>query len=171
MRHPSYIVIDIETTGLSANIDQIIEISAVKVSNGLICEVFDRLIKIDDPISPFITELTGITTKLIEEKGTPLKSVLRDLVFFVGDYPIVGHNIRFDMGFIAYNLALHLGVNISNTLIDTLTLSRRYYNCVNYKLETLALKFNKQYYPSHRALNDVMATYELYEGLLKIEKD
>ncbi|MDR2867479.1 MAG: 3'-5' exonuclease [Acholeplasmatales bacterium] len=166
----AYIVLDIETTGLSPQMDEIIEIGAIKVVDGEIKEVFNHLVWVENSLSEFITNLTGITTKMLELEGVPVKKVLGDLRLFIENLPIVGHNVNFDIGFIQHQMGLNLGIVLENPLIDTLTLARRHYRSYNYKLDTLAKQFNKKYFPSHRAINDVLATYELYEGLLKIEK-
>jgi DNA polymerase-3 subunit epsilon len=162
-----YIVLDIETTGLQPSSDSILEISAIKVIDGIVIDVFDHLVKYEFPISAFITNLTGITSQMVYEDGRNIYDVLLNLYSFVEDIPIVGHCINFDIGFINKNYKKHVpGLGLSNVLVDTCSLARKHYKgCINHKLETLAKLYNKKHFPSHRALNDVLATYELYEGM------
>jgi len=167
----NYVVLDIETTGFDSYNDSIIEISAVKVVNKEIVEVFSHLILIDFPLSAFTTNLTGITNENIWTEGRPINEVLEKLIKFVGNDVIVGHCIRFDLGFINANLEKLFDLSITNISIDTCALAKKFYrNVLNHKLETLAKAVNTTYFPSHRALNDCLATYELYEGMRKINE-
>ena len=104
-----YIVFDIETTGLDASYDEIIEIGALKIKNNEIVDKFTSLIKPKYPIDEFITELTGITNEMV--KDAPLiNEVLPRFIDFIGDEILVGHNINFDINFVYDNLfAFFLG--------------------------------------------------------------
>ena len=95
----TFIAIDLETTGLDPRQESIIEISAVKFINGKQDSVFSHLINPNKPISSFIEDLTGINDSMV--KGKPVfEDILDDFIDFIGNYPIVGHNVKFDIGFI-----------------------------------------------------------------------
>ncbi|MDR2828376.1 MAG: 3'-5' exonuclease [Acholeplasmatales bacterium] len=164
-----YVVVDIETTGLSCKNSEIIEIGAVKVKNGAIVDIFQELVVPLKPISGFITSLTGITNKMVSCEGKPLFKVLNDFICFIENHHVIGHNVRFDMSFLKYYTYNVVGHTITNNCIDTLSLARKLYkDTVNYKLGTLVAKFNIVNENAHRALSDASATYKLYE---KIKED
>ena len=95
-----YICFDVETTGLSLEYHEIIEISAVRVKNGNICEVFSSLVHPSESIPQFITNLTGITNEMAKHAPEP-QSVLPRFIEFIGDNVLVGHNAAsFDMNFV-----------------------------------------------------------------------
>ncbi|MEN8241440.1 MAG: 3'-5' exonuclease, partial [Chloroflexota bacterium] len=95
----SIVAIDLETTGLDSKTDTIIEIGAIRFNNRRIEEEFSTLINPQRPISNFITRLTGITNLMVQNSPT-IDEVLPELADFVGDLPILGHNVKFDVGFL-----------------------------------------------------------------------
>jgi ATP-dependent DNA helicase DinG len=102
---PSIIAFDLETTGLDPQTDTIIEIGAVRFNGRRVEGEFNTLINPGRPIPPFITQLTGITDQMVRE-APPIRAVLGELKEFLGDSPILGHNVRFDLSFIKkYNIA------------------------------------------------------------------
>ena len=119
-----YVVFDLETTGFNAGgADSIIEIGAVKIDNGEITDRFDELINPGRKLPAKITELTNITDEMLEGKDNEENAVKR-FKEWVGDLPMVAHNAKFDVSFIVmahskYNLG-----EFTNTVIDTLELSR-----------------------------------------------
>lgn len=165
-----YVVIDIETTGLSLVENEIIEIAAILVCNKEIECKFQSLVKCESKISSSIQELTGITNELLNEDGRELASVLVEFLKFVDNYTVVSHNAEFDYSFIRracnqFNLPV-----FSNKCIDTLSLSRRRIEDVrNYKLKTLIEYFGIETNTAHRSLADCLATHQLYEKLNEIE--
>lgn len=165
----NYVLVDIETTGLSPFADDIIEIGAIKVKNNEIIEQYNELINIDRNISPFITNLTGITNEMLKDGRLP-ETVFEEFVNFVGDNIIIGHNVNFDLGFLCNKCKEYLNYNLNNDYIDTLYLAKRLVpNSVNYKLGTLAKLFNISYKGAHRGLKDVEITYEVYNKLRKLK--
>ena len=94
----SYVCFDLETTGLSPEKDEIIEIGAVKVEEGKVIERFSRFVKPDQPISPMVTALTGISNDMVADAG-PTDQTIYDFLYFCGEYPVVGHNLMFDYRF------------------------------------------------------------------------
>ena len=118
-----YVAIDTETTGLDTKWCELIEVSAVRYKNGTEVESYSSLVKPDTPISDFITELTGITNGMLED-APKVDEVIPSFLAFVGDSPVVGHNICFDAKFIDKCSRSITGESFGNTLIDTLRISR-----------------------------------------------
>ena len=94
-----YIAFDFETTGLSPDDDRIIEIAAIKFIDGNPVDRFVTLVNPQRPIDPFITDITGISDKMVKEEPIEL-DVLDDFLEFLSDLPLVAHNISFDKSFL-----------------------------------------------------------------------
>jgi DNA polymerase III epsilon subunit family exonuclease len=90
------VAIDIETTGLDSQKDAIIEIAAVKFTGRRVEGEWTSLINPGRPIPPLITQLTGINNEMVRNKP-PVRAVIQELADFVGNAPVVGHNVRFDL--------------------------------------------------------------------------
>ena len=163
-----YVLVDIETTGLSPQRDDIIEIGAIKVKENEIIDTYSSLIYTNRRLPYFITKLTGITNDMLEE-GREIDKVLIDFLNFVGDDIIIGHNVNFDISFLHDKCNKYLNRNLSNDFIDTMRLARKLVpESPNYKLGTLAKVFNIDYSNAHRGLKDVEITYEVYNKLREI---
>lgn len=163
-----YVLVDIETTGLSPIYDDIIEIGAIKVKSNKIVDEYNELIKINRILPAKITELTGITDEMLATGKMP-KTVLEEFVEFIGDNVIIGHNVNFDLGFLYDKCKKYLNYYLNNDYIDTLYLARKLVpNSYNHKLGTLAKLFNISYEGAHRGLKDVEITYEVYNKLREI---
>lgn len=164
----NYVLVDIETTGLSPIYDDIIEIGAIKVINNKMVDEYNQLIKIDRNLPKMITDLTGITDEMLETGKMP-SIVLEEFVNFIGDDVIIGHNVNFDLGFLYNKCKKYLGYTLNNDYIDTLYLARKLVpNSINHKLGTLAKLFNISYEGAHRGLKDVEITYQVYNKLREI---
>lgn len=164
-----YIVADIETTGLQAGADVIMELAAIRVQNGVEAEHFQRLIRIERAIPGDVVQLTGITEELCAKDGIPLKEALMEFTEFVQQDRIVCHNAAFDSKFL--RAAYHsCGITPPvNDFTDTLTMARRKVDDIsNYKLETLGEYFHLKYSNRHRALPDCELTMQLFEQLKKL---
>lgn len=169
----TYVVIDIETTGLSPEYNDIIELSAVKVSKHEIIADFSTLVKpesiyIDDNgskyyVDEFITKLTGITNDMLDE--APLfAEVVNKFLSFVGDSIVVGHNVNFDINFIYDNVLACTGIKFINDYCDLLRISRKLFpDFRNHKLATLSREFGIKPYQAHRGLNDCLTTFMCFE--------
>ncbi|MEL7568708.1 MAG: 3'-5' exonuclease, partial [Dehalobacterium sp.] len=94
-----FVVLDLETTGLDCQKDQVIEIGAVRISHGILCEEFSTLIKPDVAVPEQITELTGIDDDMVRNMPS-LPEIIPQLKIFLQGSVIVGHNITFDLGFL-----------------------------------------------------------------------
>jgi len=162
---PSYVVVDIETTGVSPTKNEIIELSAIKVVNNETTETFSTLIKPKGRISSFITSLTGISNQMVSDKE-PIENVIGNFFNFVGNSIVLGHNVRFDMSFIKINCKKILGFDFTNPTIDTLRISRLLLPEVkNHKLSTLAEHYGISSAGHHRGLFDCEMTYQLHQKL------
>ncbi len=163
----TFCVIDLETTGGDPNHCSITEIGAVKLRGGECLGTFQTMVNPGMAIPPTITVLTGITEAMVH-KAPRIETVLGSLLEFVGDAVIVGHNIRFDLAFLQHALARDGRDPLVNTSIDTVTLARRLVRdeVPNCKLGTLASRFRLAHQPSHRALDDALATGDLLHVLL-----
>lgn len=162
----NYVVVDIETTGLRAQSDSIIEISAIKYINGKKAGEFSELINPEkNGITPFIMGLTGITYDMVKNARDEL-SVLKSFDDFVGDYKIVGHNVKFDISFIDYAFKNRFNKAFDNEFIDTLKLSRSILKHLkHHKLKDLAKYYEIDYNGAHRALRDCEITNQCLERL------
>ncbi|MDD3264122.1 MAG: 3'-5' exonuclease [Candidatus Nanoarchaeia archaeon] len=166
-----YIVLDIETTGLSRFYHNIIEICAIKYKNHKEVDRFETLVNPECHIPSFIHNLTGINDKMV--KDAPLiQDVIYDLYKFLENYIIIGHNISFDYNFIEYNLQKHFNLTLKNKKLCTLKLSRRVIKNVDaYTLTNLCKELRITNDNAHRASSDVMATKELFLIINDIVKE
>lgn len=164
----TYIILDLETTGLNPKTDEIIEVGALKVKNQEIVDSYTALTMPSAPVPKFIEELTGITSETLEKNGVTLSLVLSDLKSFIHHAPIIGHNINFDIRFLN-----QYGLNLENNIcIDTCQLAKKELpNLKNYKLHHLADYFHIPYTKKHRALSDCLLTYKILEKLHKISEN
>ncbi|WP_419392468.1 PolC-type DNA polymerase III [Cytobacillus praedii] len=164
----TYVVFDVETTGLSAVYDTIIELAAVKIHDGEIIDRFESFANPHHPLSATTINLTGITDDLVEN-APEIEDVLKDFHEWTGDAILVAHNASFDMGFLNVGYKkINLG-KAANPVIDTLELARFLYSEMkNHRLNTLAKKFDIELTQHHRAIYDAEATGYL---LLKMLKD
>lgn len=166
----TYVVFDIETTGLSSKLDKITEIGAVKISDGKIIDQFSSLINPHIPIPEKITELTGITDEMVKDAPS-INEVLPKFLSFIENKPIVAHNASFDVGFIREN-ANKLGLALSNPAIDTLKLARVLLkNLKKHKLDIIAKELDIKLDNHHRAVDDAKATAEIFINFMMKIKD
>ncbi len=163
----TYVVFDVETTGLSAIYDKIIELAAVKVHDGEIIDTFERFANPHHPLSATTIELTGITDEMVRD-APEIEDVLNDFHQWVGDDILVAHNASFDIGFLNAGY-VKVGLNkVTNPVIDTLELSRFLYpEFRNHRLNTLAKRFDIELTQHHRAIYDAEATGYLFMKMLK----
>ncbi|ASB53130.1 DNA-directed DNA polymerase [Bacillus velezensis] len=169
LEEDTYVVFDVETTGLSAVYDTIIELAAVKIRGGEIIDKFEAFANPHHPLSATTIELTGITDDMVRD-APDVVDVVRDFKEWIGDDVLVAHNASFDMGFlnVAYKRLLKTE-KAKNPVIDTLELARFLYpEFKNHRLNTLCKKFDIELTQHHRAVFDAEATGYL---LLKMLKD
>ncbi|WP_262430247.1 PolC-type DNA polymerase III [Paratissierella segnis] len=166
----NFVVFDLETTGLSAKNDRIIEIGAVKIVDGNIVDEFSQLIDPEISIPKHITEITSITNDMVEGKPY-IKDILPLFKEFIGDCTLVAHNANFDMGFIREKMKLE-GIKVDNPVLDTLELSRAVFpNLKSHKLNIVAKHLDISLVNHHRAVDDASATGEILLKILEILED
>jgi DNA polymerase-3 subunit epsilon/ATP-dependent DNA helicase DinG len=155
--------LDLESTGLDQRTDRIIEIGAVKFRGGEELEQFSTLVNPGRDIPPFITELTGISDQ--DVSGAPsIEEVLPGLREFLGDHPMIGHNVAFDAGFLVRN-----GVTPRTQTFDTYDLTYALLpGAAEYNLGGLGTAMGLVHDNPHRALSDALVTRDLF--LLMLEK-
>jgi DNA polymerase-3 subunit epsilon/ATP-dependent DNA helicase DinG len=158
----SLVALDIETTGLDAKTDAIIEIGAVRFNGRRVEGEWTTLIHPGRPIPPYITQLTGITDQMVLQAPS-IKSVLADLVHFIGQDPILGHNIAFDLSFLRKYAIL-----ANNETVDTYDMAAVLLpGAGRYNLGALAQALGVLLPATHRALDDAHATRGVYLRLLE----
>lgn len=161
LKEAEYVVFDVETTGLSAIYDRVIELSAVKMQNNNVIDQFEEFIDPGFPLSEQTINLTSITDEMVHGSKSE-EEVFKLFREFCGDDIIVGHNVTFDVGFMNTGYLRHDMPEIDNPIIDTLTLARFLYpNMKGYRLNTLAKKFNVNLEHHHRAIYDAETTGHL----------
>ncbi|KGR80318.1 PolC-type DNA polymerase III [Ureibacillus manganicus] len=167
----TYVVFDVETTGLSTAYDTIIELAAVKIQEGKVIDKFERFANPHKPLTAKIIELTHITDDMLVN-APEVDGVVTEFREFIGDAIVVAHNASFDMGFLytAYEKAGIQGV--THPVIDTLELSRMLNPTLkSHRLNTLSKRYGIELTQHHRAIYDTEATGELMLHLLKEAKE
>ena len=166
----TYVVFDTETTGFNAaGEDQMIEIGAVKICNGEIIDRFDELINPNRKLSQKIIDLTLITDEMLKDKDNE-ENVTKRFIEWTGDLPMVAHNAKFDISFLEmayqkYNLG-----HFTNTVIDTLELSRTLDNSfARHGLSALVKRYNVPWDENahHRADYDAEGTALVFHKMMK----
>lgn len=166
----TFIVFDIETTGLSAKNDMITEIGAVKIVNGNVVDEFSQLINPEMPIPDKIVELTGITDNMVSDMPT-IEEVLPKFLDFVGEGAVVAHNAKFDVGFIK-NKSKKLGLDFDPIVVDTLILSRILLKKIKrHRLNMVAKHLKISLENHHRAVDDAVATAKIFLKFMQMLKD
>lgn len=159
-----YVAFDLETTGLDIENDSIIEIGALKVINGKVTERFMEFVKPGKPISPMITNITGITNEMVDS-ARPTEDIIRDFVDFCGDYMLLGHNILFDYKFMKKH-AMEYGLPFEKMGLDTLRIARKALRHLESKsLGGLCEHYHITNQAAHRAYHDALATAKIYHML------
>lgn len=156
----TFVVLDIETTGLDPRNDQITEIGAVKIKNKKVIDTFKTFVNPEKLIPEKITKLTGITDDMVKDAPT-IDTVMPEFKAFFSDAPLVAHNASFDIGFIKEKCK-KINVEIKNPIVDTLTLSRELLKDIKkHKLDIVAKRLGVQLENHHRALDDAKATADI----------
>lgn len=165
--HTSFVVVDVETTGIELENDQIISIGAVKSGKGKLKE-FYQLIKSTREVPREITKLTGIDNQLLKQSGIPLKDGLQALHNFSGSQVIISYNVNFDRHFLQKGCD-RAGVNrFENSFIDLMKVVKKHNLFLdNYRLETVLNKYGIKNERPHNALSDAKAEFELSKKLIE----
>lgn len=157
MKSATYVVFDIETTGLSIVNNKITELAGVKMRDGKEIDRFSTFINPHEKIPYHIQQLTNITDEMVQD-APELSEMLPKFVEFCEDSILVAHNARFDVGFIQANLKLLGHPDMTNAALDTLEFARLLFpDMKNHRLNTLADKFKVSLENHHRAIDDSIA--------------
>jgi DNA polymerase-3 subunit epsilon len=157
-----YVVIDLETTGLNPQFDEIIEVAGIKVIDDQVVDEFSSLVKPKGKIPGFVEELTGITNELVQN-APPIEAVLPKFIDFIGNSILLAYNAHFDINFIYDNYLEIANREFRNDFIDVLRVSRRLYTELNnHRLITLARHLNIDYGNGHRAMEDSIVCNEVF---------
>lgn len=166
----AYTIVDLETTGLDPENDEIIEVGALQVTNGEIKSVFNKLVCPSKKVSAEITNITGITNEMLEHEPY-IKPVLEEFSRFIDESILVAHNAEFDVSFIRNNFRKWLNKELNNQSICTVVMSRELLPGLdNHKLHTVARYFGIEVSNRHRAIGDVEITYQVWFKLIEILK-
>ena len=167
----TYVVYDVETTGLSAVYDRIIELAGVKVKNGEIIDRFESFANPHHPLSQTTIQLTGITDEMVQD-APEIEDVLKDFYEWSKDCIFVAHNASFDIGFLNAGYKQIQYEKVSNPVIDTLELARFILpELKNHRLNTLCKHFDIELTQHHRAIYDAEATGYLFWKLLQLVQE
>lgn len=162
-RFNAFVVLDLETTGLSPDDEEIIDIGCIKVKDGEMVGEFSSLINPGRHIPSNITKKTGISDEDVKD-APPLEDMLHELLDFIGGFPVVGHNVSFDIRFLCAACCRYGYDSEHFQYVDTLTLARK---CVdeteNHKLDTLVEELGLTGGETHRALNDAGYTLQILD--------
>ena len=161
----TFVVYDVETTGLDADTCEIIEIGAVKIQDGQITQKFQTLVKPKEKISSLITGITGITNDMVDN-APPIEAVIKDFYVFSKGAVLSGYNVGFDMKFIQKAGQL-VSLKFANEVVDVFPLAKERLNCKNYKLGTVVKHLKLTLDNAHRAFFDALATAEVLLELTK----
>jgi len=168
----TYVVVDLETTGLRPGSSQICEIGAVRVAGLELTDEFQTLVDPGMQLGPGVAALTGLDDRLLRGKPPPAVAVRRFLSF-AGDAVLVAHNARFDLAFLDRETARLTGSRLAGPVVDTVALARRLLagRVPRASLAQLAHWVGTSAQPCHRALPDAQATAEVLLALIGLAQE
>jgi DNA helicase-2/ATP-dependent DNA helicase PcrA len=159
------VVFDVEATGLDVNRDEIVELAALRAGAGGVSGRFHAFLRPSLSVGPSAA-IHGFTDEFLAREGQDPPGVLADFLRFAGDAVVVGHNVRYDLA-ILHSQCRRLGIDCPRfAACDTLDIARRFYRLRRYTLAHLCKELDLSVQPSHRAADDVAATWRLLEHLL-----
>jgi DNA polymerase III epsilon subunit family exonuclease len=173
MKHQTIVIIDFETTGFKGREDDIIEIGALKFStlDFKVIDTYQTFIKIDKPLPQKIIEITHINDGMLRSHGISREEAAQNLFHFIPeDAMICGYNIMFDLSFFETLMQKYVKKDyiINHDVLDVLTIFRDL-STTAHKLSDAVLYYQVTTPNTHRALDDVIATFEVLKKM--IEKD
>ncbi|MGH2411977.1 MAG: 3'-5' exonuclease, partial [Chloroflexota bacterium] len=161
-----YLVVDCETTGLNPHVNQVIEIAALRCVGPLVVDRFETLIDPQRAIPRAILQLTGISTEMV--RGAPLApAAMTEFLDFARGWLLVGHNVRFDLGFLGAEALRHHGTRLANPSLCTIRLASRLLpNLRRPSLDNLARALDLRTRDRHRAMGDATVTQQAFWRLV-----
>ena len=172
LERATYVVVDLETTGLRPGVARICEIGAVRVREFELAEEFQTLVDPRMPIGPAIAALTGLRDAQLR-RAPSAETAVRRFLAFAGDAVIVAHNARFDLSFLDRETERLVGARLAGPVVDTVGLARRLLagRGTRFGLASLARFIGTDATPCHRALPDAQATAEILVALLGLAQE
>jgi DNA polymerase III subunit epsilon len=172
LKHKKILVFDFETTGLDPFSNQIIEIGAIlleKDESNLFVEKesYDVLVKADFPLPPKITQITNITNQMLQEKGmSQIDACQRLMQVYDEETLLIAYNIQFDLGFLQAFIRTHWNLNfkVKNDILDVMAIYKDRHP-YPHRLESAVAHYKINVLNTHRALDDVKATYEVLKQM------
>ena len=162
----SYVILDLETTGLDCDADRIIEIGALKIRDGELKAELQMFVDPERKIPSEIEQMTGISDAMIQGRCYTEKEAMEKLGVFIGKATVIGYNVKFDAGFIRCACERNQAENPVRNTKDVMAIARRKIEGIkNYKLGTVAEYFGLQSAEKHRALEDCRLVYGIYVKL------
>lgn len=157
-----YVALDVETTGLVAGVDEIIEVAAVRFRGDEVLETYSQFVRPRQSLPLKITRLTGITAEHLA-RAPRFNAIGADLARFIGSHPIVGHSVNFDLGMLRAQ-----GMNFAQPVYDTFELATLLVpQAPIYRLGALADHLGIPHPEDHRALNDALVAAQVFTRLLQ----
>lgn len=162
-----FVVFDLETTGAKTPPCRITEIGAYRVKNGAIVDEFQTLVNPETAIPPFISQLTGITDRMVGN-APKFREIAHDFLDFIGDSVLVAHNAPFDLRFLNHEIGrMYEDYRVANAHLCTVQLSRKLLPHIeNHRLNTVAAYYSVSLVNHHRAAADARATAHIFVNFL-----
>ena len=170
LEEATYVVFDLETTGLRPGTCRPCEIGAVRVRGLELTDRFQTLVNPGAPLQPAVAALTGLRDAELR-RAPPVAAGIRRFLEFTGDAVLVAHNARFDMAFLDNETMRLTGSRVAATVVDTVGLARRLLGRQPANLTALAHRFVTDARPCHRALPDAEATAEILVRLIGMAQE
>lgn len=169
--HTHFAVIDVETTGFDAHLDdEIVEIAAQRIVRGKVVGTYQSLVRSVKPVPVSAQLIHGISQELLDMEGRNISDVLDEFLEFVKGAVLVGHNVQFDLGFLNAHLARLQRTPLSVDTFDTCVMARRQLLLPRYTLAHVARYLKVPQTVAHRALADVETTREVFLKLMDREQ-
>jgi DNA polymerase III subunit epsilon len=172
LERATYVVVDLETTGLRPGTCRICEIGAVRVREFELGETFQTLVNLEMALGPAVASLTGLHDHELR-RAAPAAEAVRRFLAFAGNAVLVAHNARFDLAFLDRETERLTGRRLAGPVVDTVSLARRVLEgrVVRASLASLAYFFGTDARPCHRALPDATATAEILLALIGLAQE
>ncbi|MBI4425999.1 MAG: 3'-5' exonuclease [Candidatus Kerfeldbacteria bacterium] len=168
VRPSEFAVIDVETTGFKPEDGhEIVEVAAQKIRGQSVIGQYQALVQASRPLDPGSVLFNGIGPELLAAEGKAGHEVFPVLHAFLGSAVLIGHNIPFDLGFLNKHFTLHALPPLTNSVLDTLLLSRKYLILPSYSLESVARYLQVPQPTAHRAMADVETTRQVFLKLVE----
>jgi DNA polymerase III epsilon subunit family exonuclease len=170
LEQATFVVFDLETTGLRPGVARPCEVGAVRVHGLELGERFQLLANPGARLQPAVAALTGLRDEELR-RAPPVSAVIRRFLSFAGDAVLVAHNARFDLAFLDCETMQISGRRVGATVVDTVGLARRLLGRGPANLAALSYRFATDARPCHRALPDAEATAEILVQLIGLAQE